>query len=75
MSFQKKARIKEDGKYGSQSHAALMAAIAEKDAPQQTEPEEPAPSDPPQEEPVEPEKKVTIVCDSGTVNIRVDNDT
>ena len=52
-----------------------MAAIAEKDSPQHTEPEESARAEPPQEESVEAEKKVTIVCDSGTVNIRTGNDT
>ena len=70
--FQKKAGIKQDGKYGDQSHAALMAAIAEKDAPLQTDP---APAEPVQEEPATAEKKVVIVCDNGTVNIRVGNDT
>ena len=70
--FQKKAGIKQDGKYGSQSHAALMAAIAEKDVAQQTEP---TPAEPTQEVPENPEKNVTVVCDSGTVNIREGNDT
>ena len=49
-----------------------MAAIAEKDAPLQTDP---AHSDPVQDEPVTDEKKVVITCDGGTVNIRVGNDT
>ena len=49
-----------------------MAAIAEKDAPQQTEP---TPAESPQDEPVTDEKKVVITCDGGTVNIRVGNDT
>ena len=75
IAFQKNAGIKQDGKYGDQSHAALMAAIAKKEAPQQIELEEPAPAEPPKEEPVETEKKVTIFCDSGTVNIRTGNDT
>jgi len=70
--FQKKAGIKQDGKYGDQSHAALMAAIAEKDAPLQTDP---VPAEPTQEEPVTTEKKAVITCDNGTVNIRVGNDT
>ena len=70
--FQKKAGIKQDGKYGDQSHAALMAAIAEKDVAQQTEA---TPAEPPHEEPATGEKKVVIICDNGTVNIREGNDT
>lgn len=65
--FQKKAGLKQDGKYGDQTHTALMAAIADNDVEQRTEP------DP------EPEQlsmmKVKIVCDNGTVNIRVGNGT
>ena len=72
IAFQKKAGIKQDGKYGDQSHAALMVAIAEKDAPLQTDP---APADPVRGEPVATGKKVVITCDGGTVNIRVGNDT
>ena len=56
-----------DGKYGDQTHTALMAAVADNDVGQRTEP------DP------EPEQlsmmKVKIVCDNGTVNIRVGNGT
>ena len=33
--FQKKAGLTQDGKYGDQTHAALMAAVAEDDAGQQ----------------------------------------
>ena len=51
---------------------SVMAAIAEKDAPLQTDP---APVELVQEEPVTATKKVVIVCDNGTVNIRVGNDT
>ena len=65
--FQKKAGLKQDGKYGDQTHAALMAAVADNDVGQQTQPEP------------EPEQlsmtKVKIVCDNGTVNIRVGNGT
>ena len=65
--FQKKAGLKQDGKYGDQTHTALMAAVADNDVGQQTDP------DP------EPEQlsitKVKIVCDNGTVNIRVGNGT
>ena len=57
-----------DGKYGDKTHAALMDAVADHDAGK--EPAEPA-------EPSEPSaaRRVRIVCDSGTVNIRVGNGT
>ena len=65
--FQKKAGLKQDGKYGDQTHTALMAAISDNDVGQQTEPT------------AEPEQlsgtKVKIVCSGGTVNIRVGNGT
>lgn len=67
--FQQRASVKVDGVYGSETHTALMNAVAEKDAavePVQPDPVEPAPSE---------QKKVVIVCDSGTVNIRTGNDT
>ena len=67
--FQKKAGLRQDGKYGDQTHAALMAAVADNDVGQQTQPEpvpEPKPST---------GAKVKIVCDNGTVNIRVGNGT
>ena len=67
--FQKKASLKQDGKYGDQTHAALMAAVADNDVVQQTQPE-------PEPEPEHPfGTKVKIVCNSGTVNIRVGNGT
>ena len=69
IAFQKKAGLKQDGKYGDQTHATLMAAIADNDVGQKTEPDPEA----------EPEQstgpKVKIVCDSGTVNIRQGNGT
>ena len=65
--FRKKAGLKQDGKYGDQSHAALMAAVADNDVGQQTQPE------PEQEQPTGP--RVKIVCNSGTVNIRTGNGT
>ena len=67
--FQKKAGLKQDGKYEDQTHAALMAAVADNDVVQQTQPE-------PEPEPEHPfGTKVKIVCNSGTVNIRVGNGT
>jgi len=42
--FQKKAGLKQDGKYEDQTHAAFMAAVADNDVVQQTQPEpEPEP--------------------------------
>ena len=61
--FQSRNGLKVDGKYGSLTHAALMAATTETDD---------------DEEPVEEsatEKKVQIVCEDGSVNIRVGNGT
>ena len=67
--FQKKTGLKQDGKYGDLTHAALMAAIADNDVGQKTEPD----LDPEPEELTE--ARVKIVCNSGTVNIRVGNGT
>ena len=67
--FQKKTGLKQDGKYGDQTHTALMAAVADNDVGQRTEPD-------PEPEPEQPSgTKVKIVCDNGTVNIRVGNGT
>ena len=57
----------QDGVYGSDTHKALMDAAADHDAGK-----EPAEPDEPEEPSV---KRVRIVCDSGTVNIRVGNGT
>ena len=65
--FQKKAGLKQDGKYGDQTHNALMAAVADNDVGQRTEP------DPEPEQPAG--TKVKIICDNGTVNIRQGNGT
>jgi len=73
--FQKKAGIKQDGKYGDQTHAALMAAVAEDDAGQQamteTQPE------PDQEQPVAVQTTIRVLIKSsgGKVNIRTGNGT
>ncbi len=67
--FQKKAGLKQDGKYGNQTHATLMAAIADHDSGQKTEPD-------PEPEPEKPSgTTVKIVCNNGTVNIRQGNGT
>ena len=67
--FQKKAGLKQDGKYGDQTHAALMAAVADNDVGQQTQ------SAPESEQEQPTVARVKIVCNSGTVNIRVGNGT
>ena len=67
--FQKKVGIKQDGIYGSESHAALMDAVADDD-----EGKTPSEAD----EPVvgtTASKQVRIVCSGGSVNIRAGNDT
>ena len=73
--FQKKAGIKQDGKYGDQTHADLMAAVAEDDAGQQamTEPQ----PEPEQEQPVAGQTTIRVLIKSsgGKVNIRTGNGT
>ena len=65
--FQKKAGLEQDGKYGDLTHAALMAAVADDDLDWRQEPET---------EPAQPAgKRVKVVCESGTVNIRAGNGT
>ena len=73
--FQKKAGIKQDGKYGDQTHAALMAAVAEDDAGQQAMTEtEPSLE---QEQPVAGQTTIRVLIKSsgGKVNIRTGNGT
>ena len=66
--FQKETGLTVDGKYGDRTHAALMDAVADHDAGK--EPAEP-------DEPSEPSiaRRVRIVYDGGTVNIRMGNGT
>ena len=66
--FQARAGLAQDGVYGGDTHKALMDAVADHDAGK--EPAKPA------EQP-EPSiaRRVRIVCDGGTVNIRVGNGT
>lgn len=77
--FQSKAGIKADGIYGGETHAALMAAVADHDEAQALS--EPVKPDDTEQAPKTPDvpsaapKKVTITCSSGTVNIRAGNDT
>lgn len=69
--FQRKIGIKQDGIYGSETHAALMDAIADDDEGKSNA--EPEIETPETEQPSV--KQVRIVCGSGSVNIRVGNDT
>lgn len=67
--FQKKAGVKQDGIYGSETHAALMDAVADDD-------EGKAETEPGTTDDVNPAaKRVRIVCTSGSVNIRTGNGT
>lgn len=67
--FQKKVSIKADGIYGSDTHKALMDAVADADDgkgnPEDDAPESASPT----------VKQVRIICESGSVNIRKGNDT
>ena len=66
--FQARTGLTQDGVYGGDTHKALMDAVADHDAGKEpAEPDEPSgPSS---------AKRVRIVCDGGTVNIRVGNGT
>lgn len=72
--FQKKAGLTQDGKYGDQTHAALMDALADDEDGDELPPPDDAP---PPEEKIEPlgERKVVLVSSNGKVNIRVGNGT
>ena len=67
--FQKKNGIKADGIYGSETHATLMGAVAQKEVAE--EPVEPAPVEPETEQPT----VTQVIIVGGTVNIRTGNDT
>ena len=61
----------QDGKYGSETHAALMDAVADDDEGQKDMPE----TDPVPEAPVPAGKRVLIISEGGKVNIRAGNGT
>lgn len=74
IAFQKAEGLEPDGKYGDETHTALMDAVADDD--------EGKKDDKPEEKPIEPEEPkpagttVVIVAEGGgKVNIRVGNDT
>lgn len=69
LTFQKKAGLEADGKYGDKTHAALMDAVADDDGQSDT-PEQPAP-----EEPAPVGTTVVIVSQGGKVNVRCGNGT
>lgn len=88
--FQKKTGIKQDGIYGDETHKALMGAVADDDEGKkaqskadehsQDKPAEPSSTAPaPTKDDASTKDsnptKVTIVCSSGTVNIRKGNST
>ena len=66
--FQKDQRLTQDGKYGDQTHAALMDVLADDEDGNEAPPAEEAPA------PV-PERKLVLVSPNGKVNIRVGNGT
>lgn len=74
-SFQQKAEIKQDGKYGDQTHAALMAAVSDDDEGQLAMSE--IQTDPEQELSVAGQTTIQVLIKSsgGKVNIRTGNGT
>lgn len=66
--FQKKARVRQDGIYGSETHKALMDAVADdnngKAPPEVDEPGTVTPA----------AEQVRIVCSNSSVSIRIGND-
>jgi len=75
LAFQKDEGLKQDGKYGDETHQALMDAVADDD---DGKPEtQPTPdTQEPEEETETPQlAKVVIVSEGGKVNIRVGNGT
>ena len=69
LTFQKKAGLEADGKYGDKTHAALMDAVADDDG----QPDEPEP--PATDEPKPVGTTVVIVSEGGKVNVRTGNGT
>jgi len=73
MGFQEDEGLKQDGLYGSETHAALMAAVADDDEGQKVEPDPEdivPPTDQPADEPKPVGTTIVIVSDGGKVNIR-----
>ena len=69
--------LTQDGKYGDQTHAALMDALADDEDPQEpAEPEVPEENDAPEVAPETPKPAmIVITANSGKVNIRAGNGT
>lgn len=74
-SFQQKAGIKQDGKYGDQTHAALMAAVSDDDEGRHAMSE--AQTDPEQEQSIAGQTFIWVLIksDGGKVNVRMGNGT
>ena len=62
--FQKAHGLTVDGKYGEQTHVALMVALAS------TEDADGTPDQPPEDSPAPMQRKVVVVSEGGKVNIR-----
>lgn len=69
--FQKAEELEVDGKYGDQTHAALMDAVADDDEGRKDEPD----SEPHPEVPKPAGTTVVIVSEGGKVNVRAGNGT
>ena len=74
MAFQEDEGLEQDGKYGDQTHAALMDAVADDDEGKQ---DEPVPEETPETEDIPKPVGTTVVITSegGKVNIRVGHGT
>ena len=77
LAFQEDEGLKQDGKYGDQTHAALMDAVADDD---EGKKDEPAPEETPETPETEDTPKpvgttVVITSEGGKVNIRVGHGT
>lgn len=77
LAFQEDEGLKQDGKYGDQTHAALMDAVADDDEGKQDEPTpEETPETPKTEDTPKPVgTTVVITSEGGKVNIRVGHGT
>ena len=66
--FQKDEQLEVDGKYGNETHKALVDAVADDDAADE-------PAQPSEETPEPAQAKIVIISEGGKVNIRVGNGT
>ena len=77
LAFQEDEGLKQDGKYGDQTHAALMDAVADDDEGQNDKPDEEEIPETPEDDATPKPVGTTVVVTSegGKVNIRVGNGT